>query len=86
VAANGVELPQEALLRVDVVTLGEQPVHQSGDEIGTERQPCGNVPLALVLRLGALQKGSVRQDIRRRLGFTEELLRREQGASFREQG
>jgi hypothetical protein len=39
-----------------------------------------------VLRLGALQKGSVRQDIRRRLGLTEELLRREQGASFREQG
>ena len=35
-----------------------------------------------MLGASALEKGSVRQDIRRRRGLTEEVLRREQYAPF----
>jgi hypothetical protein len=38
--------------------------------------------LAFMLRARPLQEGRMRQNVRGRLGLTEELLRREQGAPF----
>jgi hypothetical protein len=62
--------------------VGQHPVHQARHQIRAEREPCGEVTLALVLISRTLQKWSVRQDIGRRLDLTEELLRREQIASL----
>jgi hypothetical protein len=84
--ADRIELPDEAVLRLGLVSPGEDPIHQPGDQICPQRQPRGYLPLPQVLRPCALQERCVRQDVRRRLGLTEELLRREQGASFRDEG
>jgi hypothetical protein len=42
--------------------------------------------LAFMLRARSFQEGRVGQNVRGRLGLTEELLRREQGAPFCESG
>jgi hypothetical protein len=62
--------------------VGQHPVHQARHQIRAQREPSGQVTLALMLVSRTLQKWSMRQDIGRRLDLTEELLRREQIASL----
>jgi hypothetical protein len=82
-AADRVELPQRALLDRGCILARQQPVDQTGDQIRAERKAGGELALTLMFVPRALQERRVAQDIGRRLDLTEELLRREQIASFR---
>ena len=68
------------------MVLRQQAVYQAGHEVRAEREPRGELAVALVFVPRTLQKWRVRQDICGRLDLTEELLRREQIASFRKKG
>ena len=57
------KLPCETFVRFHPLEPGEQSVHQSGDDVGTERQARAVLPVVLAFDPGPLQKGSVRQDI-----------------------
>ena len=81
-APDRVQLPQETVARVGALGL-EQAIDQARYQVCTERQPGGYLAFPLVLSPCPLQERRVRQNVRRRLSLTEELLRREQGRSFR---
>jgi hypothetical protein len=76
-------LPQDTFRNAVGFVPHQQPVHQSGDQVGAKRETRGQLALALVFVPSALEEGRVAQNIGRRLDLTEELLRREQIASFR---
>ena len=82
-AADRVELPQGALLDPGSVLARQQSVDQTRDQIGAEREAGRALALTLMFVPRTLQERRVAQDIGRRLDLTEELLRREQIASFR---
>ena len=79
---HGVQLPEHSIFGGRRRIAEEESIDQPRDEVGSQRQTCGDILLALMLGASALEKGSVRQDIRRRRGLTEEVLRREQYAPF----
>ena len=74
------ELPGEAFLRFHTLESGEQPIHQAGDDVSTQREACRVVPAVLTLDSRTLEKRRVRQDIRRRAELVEQLLGRVQDA------
>ena len=74
------ELPGKAFLRFHALDSGEQPIHQAGDDVGTQREARREVPAVLTLDSRTLEKRRVRQDIRRRAELVEQLLGRVQVA------
>ena len=82
--AHGIQLPEHPLLPSGAVIPHQHPVHQPRDEIRSQRQAGGQLAIPLMFATRALEKWRVRQDIGGRLDLTEELLRREQIASFHE--
>jgi hypothetical protein len=53
-------------------------VHQARHDVSAQRQTRGPIAIAVALASGMLQKGRVREDIRRRPELAEELLGRKQ--------
>ena len=78
VPANRRDLPGESLLRLHALEAGQQPVYQPRDDVRAQGQTRRMLAIVLALDPRSLQKGSVRQDIRRRPELVEELLGREQ--------
>jgi hypothetical protein len=74
------ELPGKAILRFHALETGEQPVHQPGDYVRTQRETRGEIPGVLTLDPRALEERRVRQDIRRGAELVEQLLGRVQVA------
>ncbi|HKT58732.1 MAG TPA: hypothetical protein VJQ46_01700 [Gemmatimonadales bacterium] len=83
VAADRIQLPQGALLHTAGLVARQHTIDQAGDQVGAKGETRGKLALPLVLVPRTLQERRVAQDIGRRLDLTEELLRREQIASFR---
>ena len=81
--ADGVQLPQKSFMGGGGLVPGEQSIDEPRDQVRPQREARRGVVLELMLRARTLQEWGVRQDAYRRLGLTEELLRREQVASFR---
>jgi hypothetical protein len=77
-----VQLPQQPLLHLRRLAPDDEAIDQPRDQVGAESETRGDVALTLVLRPRALEERRVRQDVRGRLGITEELLRREQDSAF----
>jgi hypothetical protein len=63
VAPDCRKLPCKTVLRLHSLEPGEKSVHQSGDDVGTEREARRVLPVVLAFDPGALQKGGVRQNI-----------------------
>jgi hypothetical protein len=78
VTPNRRELPGEAFLRFHTLDSGEQPIHQAGDYIGTQRKARRVVPAVVALDPRTLEKRRVRQNIRRGAELVEQLLGRVQ--------
>jgi hypothetical protein len=77
---NRRELPGEAVLPLHTPQSGEQPVHQAGNHVGTQREPRRMLAAVLALDPRPLEEGRVRQDIRRGTELVEQLLGRVQDA------
>ena len=74
------KLPCKTVVRFHTLDAGEQSVHQSGDDVGTERKPRRMLPAVLAFDPRAFQKRRVRQDIGRGTELVEQLLGRVQCA------
>ncbi|HUR93992.1 MAG TPA: hypothetical protein VMY76_05385 [Gemmatimonadales bacterium] len=83
VAADGVQLPLQSFLPRRLRFPMQQAADQAGYQVRTQREARRDITLTLVFAASPLQEWRVRQNIRRRLGLTEQLLRREQGRSSR---